>query len=107
VTAAAKAVLTSLLNEGRLAHCSRMGDYFRNELERLKANHPVIKEIRGLGLMVGVELEEPGAPVVEGCLERGFLINCAQEKVLRFVPPLIVGKKEIDGLIHALDEVLK
>jgi len=107
VTAAAKAVVASLLNGGWLAHCSRMGDYFRSELEKLKANHPVIKEIRGLGLMVGVELEEPGAPVVEGCLERGFLINCAQEKVLRFVPPLVVGKKEIDGLIHALDEVLK
>jgi acetylornithine/N-succinyldiaminopimelate aminotransferase len=107
VTAVAKAVLTSLLNDGWLAHCRSMGEYFRGELESLKAKHPVIKEIRGLGLMVGVEIEQPGAPIVEACLKRGFLINCAQDKVLRFVPPLIVGKEEIDVLIQVLDEELK
>jgi acetylornithine aminotransferase len=106
VTAVSKAVLTSLLRDGRLDHCREVGGYFKNRLENLKKTHGCIKEVRGLGLIVGVELDRPGAPVVEACLEKGFLINAAQEKVLRFVPPLIVGKEEIDRLTGALDEVL-
>jgi acetylornithine aminotransferase len=83
-----------------------MGTYFMARLEELKKHHACIKEVRGLGLIIGVELDRPGAPVVEACVQRGFLINCAQEKVLRFVPPLVVTKKEIDQLIEALDAVL-
>jgi acetylornithine/N-succinyldiaminopimelate aminotransferase len=107
VTAVSKAVLTSLLNDGWLDHCRETGEYFRTRLEDLMKSQPCIKGVRGLGLIVGVELDRPGAPVVEACLQRGFLINAAQEKVLRFVPPLIVGTREIDRLIEALDEVLK
>jgi len=106
VTAVAKAVLSSLLNDGWLDHCRNMGTYFVARLEELKKRHACIKEVRGLGLIIGVELDRPGAPVLEGCVQRGFLINCAQEKVLRFVPPLVVTKKEIDRLIDALDSVL-
>ena len=106
VTAVAKAVLSSLLNDGWLDHCRNMGTYFRARLEELKARHACIKEVRGLGLIIGVELDRPGAPVLEALVQRGFLINCAQEKVLRFVPPLVVTKKEIDQLIEALDSVL-
>jgi acetylornithine/N-succinyldiaminopimelate aminotransferase len=107
VAAVSKAVLTSLLNDGWLDHCRETGEYFRTRLEDLMKSQPCIKGVRGLGLIVGVELDRPGAPVVEACLQRGFLINAAQEKVLRFVPPLIVGTREIDRLIEALDEVLK
>jgi acetylornithine/N-succinyldiaminopimelate aminotransferase len=106
-TAVSKAVLTSLLKDGWLDHCRDMGEYFRGKLEDLAKKHATIKEIRGLGLMIGVELDKPGAPIVDACCEKGFLINCAQEKVLRFVPPLIVGKAEIDGLCETLDAVLK
>jgi acetylornithine aminotransferase len=106
VTAVSKAVLTSLLKDGWLEHCRDMGEYFRGKLEDLAKKHSTIKEIRGLGLMIGVEIDKPGAPIVEACVEKGFLINCAQEKVLRFVPPLIIGKTEIDSLCEALDEVL-
>ena len=106
VTAVAKAVVSSLLNDGWLDHCRNMGTYFVARLEELKKRHACIKEVRGLGLIIGVELDRPGAPVLEGCVQRGFLINCAQEKVLRFVPPLVVTKKEIDRLIDALDSVL-
>ena len=78
----------------------------QNKLEELKKRHACIKEVRGLGLIIGVELDRPGAPVLDALVQRGFLINCAQEKVLRFVPPLVVGKEEIDQLIKALDAVL-
>jgi acetylornithine aminotransferase len=106
VTAVSKAVLSSLLNDGRLEHCRNMGAYFMARLEELKKRHACIKEVRGLGLIIGVELDRPGAPVLEACVQRGFLINCAQEKVLRFVPPLVVTEKEIDQLIEALGSVL-
>jgi acetylornithine/N-succinyldiaminopimelate aminotransferase len=106
VTAVSKAVLSSLLNDGWLDHCRNMGSYFRGRLEELKKHHACIKEVRGLGLIIGVELDRPGAPVMEACVQRGFLINCAQEKVLRFVPPLVVTEKEIDQLIEALGSVL-
>jgi len=106
VTAVSKAVLSSLLTDGWLEHCRNMGNYFMARLEELKKRHACIKEVRGLGLIIGVELDRPGAPVLDACVQRGFLINCAQEKVLRFVPPLVVTKKEIDQLIEALDAVL-
>jgi acetylornithine aminotransferase len=106
VTAVAKAVVTSLLNDGWLDHCRNMGTYFRAKLEEMKKRYACIKEVRGLGLIIGVELDRPGAPVLEACVQRGFLFNCAQEKVLRFVPPLVVTKKEIDQLMEALDSVL-
>jgi acetylornithine/N-succinyldiaminopimelate aminotransferase len=107
VTAVAKAVLNSLLNDGWLEHCRNMGNYFIARLEELKKRHACIKEVRGLGLIIGVELDRPGAPILEACVQRGFLINCAQEKVLRFVPPLVVTQKEVDRLIAALDAVLE
>ncbi len=105
-TAVARAVTESLLNDGVLENCRKMGDYFRGRLQELKNKHGVIRDIRGLGLVIGLELEVEGAPVVNACMEKGFLINCVQEKVIRFVPPLIIGKDEIDLLIEAIDEIL-
>jgi len=107
VTAVSKAVLTSLLEDGWIDHCRTTGEYFKERLTGLRKSHQSIKEVRGLGLIVGVELDRAAAPIVEACLERGFLVNAAQERVLRFVPPLIVGRVEIDRLIDALNEVLK
>jgi acetylornithine aminotransferase len=106
VAAAAKAVLQSLLDDGWIDNCQKVGDYFKGRLEDLRRKHSIIKEVRGLGLILGMELDRPGAPVVDACMERGFLINCIQEKVLRFLPPLIVGREEIDLLIQALDGIL-
>ena len=105
-TAVAKAVTESILNDGTLENCRRMGNYFRGKLEELKKKYDVIKEIRGLGLIIGMELGIDGTLAVNACMEKGFLINCVQEKVIRFVPPLIVGKDEIDLLIEALDDIL-
>jgi acetylornithine/N-succinyldiaminopimelate aminotransferase len=106
VTAVARAVTESILNDGVLDNCRKMGDYFRGRLKELKNKYSVIRDIRGFGLVIGLELEVEGAPVVNACMEKGFLINCVQEKVIRFVPPLIIGKNEIDLLIEAIDEIL-
>jgi len=83
-----------------------MGQYFKGQLEELVRRYDFIKEVRGMGLILGMELKVPGAPVVEACLREGFLINCAQENVLRFLPPLIVQKGEVDLLVEALDRIL-
>jgi acetylornithine aminotransferase len=106
VTAAAKAVLKSLLEDGWIDNSRKMGEYFKGRLDDLQERHHIIKDVRGLGLILGVELDRPGAPIVDACTERGFLINCIQDNVLRFIPPLIVEKKEIDLLVEALDEIL-
>ena len=107
VSAVSHAVLKSILEDGRLEHCQSMGDYLKKGLERLSRKHGLIKEVRGLGLILGVEMDQPGGPVVDACLEQGLLINCAQENVLRFLPPLIVRKEEIDLLIGTLDKIFQ
>jgi acetylornithine/N-succinyldiaminopimelate aminotransferase len=107
ITAGATAVVRSLLNDGWIENASVMGTYFKNELINLQQKHAVIRDIRGLGLIIGVELVIEGAEIVTACMERGFLINCVQDRVLRFVPPLTIGKEEIDPLIACLDEVLE
>jgi acetylornithine aminotransferase len=106
VTAVAKAVLTSLLDDGWIDHCRVVGAYFKEKLEALATKYPFIKTVRGLGLILGMEMDKPGASVVKALMEAGFLINCTQETVLRFVPPLVVDREEIDKLIAALDKVL-
>ncbi len=106
VSAVGRAVLRSLLEDGWIEHCREVGAYFRGRLEELGTRHPCVKEVRGLGLILGVELDRPGAPAVEACMQRGFLINCVQEKVLRFLPPLIIERHQVDLLIETLDEVL-
>jgi acetylornithine aminotransferase len=106
VSAVAKAVLQSLLEDGWIDNCREMGEYFKGRLEEFAKKYDFIKDVRGQGLILGMELDRAGGPVVDACMEKGFLINCAQERVLRFLPPLIVGKEEIDLLIGTLDEIL-
>jgi len=107
VTAAGVATVRVLLEEGILNHCEEIGEYLTGELEALMRRFPaLISQVRGIGLMIGVELAVPGADFVKKALERGLLLNCAQEKVLRFVPPLIVGKKEVDEMIAIFAGIL-
>ncbi len=103
---AAIANLKILQEEGLIEKCQEKGEYFKFQLEDLKEKYPKkIKEIRALGLMVGMELQEEGKDIVKKCLEEGVLINCTAKKVLRFLPPLIIEKKEIDYLIKVLDKI--
>ena len=107
--AASEATITVLLEDGFLLDsCRRTGKYFMNRLEKLKKDfHSIIVEVRGLGLMLGVELTMAGAPIVEACAKRGVLINCTSGNVLRFTPPLIVLEKEIDHLMDILENIFE
>jgi acetylornithine aminotransferase/acetylornithine/N-succinyldiaminopimelate aminotransferase len=99
-------VLEILERPGFLAHVSEVGAYFRQQLEELRADLPVVKEVRGDGLMMAVELTTAGKAVVRQALEAGLLINCTQETVLRFLPPLVIEKHHVDEAIAILRPVL-
>jgi acetylornithine aminotransferase/acetylornithine/N-succinyldiaminopimelate aminotransferase len=102
---AALAFLKVVKNENLVEKAREKGNYFRTGLEELKKKFPFVKEIRGKGLMIGLELGFPGKDVVERCRERGLLINCTVEKVLRFLPPLIVEERDIDEAVKILNTV--
>lgn len=106
ITAASVQVVKVLLEENLIHHCAKMGAYFKERLSELKAKHESIVDVRGMGLLLGMKLEMEGDTIVKSCMEKGFLINCIQGNILRFIPPLIVEKEEIDALIGCLDEIL-
>lgn len=108
VTAAAGKVLELIAQESFLAAVRDKGQYFLERLRDLQLRHAEkVRDVRGRGLILGMELAGPGKAVVDQCLAKGFLINCTHETVLRFVPPLIIAKDDIDRLIEVLDAVLK
>jgi acetylornithine/N-succinyldiaminopimelate aminotransferase len=105
ISAAALEVLKLIEREHIVEHCQKTGDYFKSCLLGLKDRHKVIDDVRGIGLLLGMKLKISGAPIVEECMNRGFLINCIQENILRFIPPLIITKDEIDALVDCLDKI--
>ncbi len=107
VTAASLVVLKFIQSEGILEHCQTVGRYFMDKLLWLKERHSVISQVRGMGLMLGIQLDTAdGDAIVKSCMEKGFLINCIQGHILRFIPPLIIAKSDIDALVACLDELL-
>jgi len=106
VTAASIQVVKVLLEENIIGHCAEMGAYFKEKLSGLKAGHESIVDVRGMGLLLGMKLKIEGDAIVNACMEKGFLINCIQGNILRFIPPLIIEKEEIDAIIEFLDEIL-
>lgn len=100
------AVLKALLKGGVLKNCVQMGRYFVKGLEALKRRHSIIREIRGKGLILGVELDREGAKIADACMEAGLLMNCTASKVLRFAPPLTIKKGEIDRGLAIVEKVL-
>jgi acetylornithine aminotransferase len=82
-----------------------MGDYLRKGLADCQDRHHVVRDVRGLGLLQGMELEMDAKTVVSDCLKRGILINATGEHVLRFVPPLIITQPEIDRLLDVLSQL--
>jgi len=104
--AAGIAVIEAIEEEKLLENTVRMGQYTKDRLEQLKQKHSIIDHIRGIGLMIGIQLTGPGKEIVAKCLEKGLRINCTHDTVLRFMPPMIVTKEQIDQAVDILDSVL-
>ncbi len=102
---AALAVLRTIEDEHLLDHVQEVGAYFLDGLRRLQNKYAFITDVRGRGLMVAAELDRPGGHMVVKAMERGYLINCTVDCVLRFLPPLIVTRPEVDGLLTTLDGI--
>lgn len=105
-TTAGNTVLSRLLDGGLLENVERQGKYLKEKLEDLKKKYSVIIDIRGTGLIQGIELSVPGIELVNKCIEKGLLLVGAGTEVVRFVPPLIITEEEIDEAINILDSSL-
>lgn len=105
--ASALAFLKVLERENLLENVRRAGEWLKSRLEELKEEFPLIKEVRGKGLMLGMEIEGEAKKIVDLSIKRGLLLGIAGERVIRFLPPLIIGRKEIDLAVGILREALK
>ena len=107
--AAAIAVIDAIRNDGLLQHISEVGSYFKDRLEALVKTHSSIKEIRGIGLMVGVEIESAtlAGEIAKEMMEKRIIINRTSDTVLRFLPPYILEKKHVDIAVDTLDRLLE
>jgi len=90
-----------------LPNIQQMGTYFRMKLDELARRYSIIKEVRGKGLMIGVELNIPGKQLVLDAMQEGLLMNCTHDTVLRFLPPYIISEKEIDRGVKILNKIFK
>ncbi len=105
--AAVYATLTTIKSEGLVDKVAEKGEYFKNELRKLQEKYPdKVTDVRGLGLMLGMEVAGEGKPIVESCLANNVIVNCTAGNVIRIVPPLIISKEEIDIVVAALDKAL-
>ena len=104
--AAAVATVEAIDEEGLLENARVVGEHAQAELRKLAERFPVILEVRGVGLMIGVELKEPGTEIVIECMRRGLLINCTHDTVVRIMPPMTATRDEIDETVAILAGVL-
>jgi acetylornithine/N-succinyldiaminopimelate aminotransferase len=104
--AAALATMETILKDGILENVRKIGAYFIKRLKELKSRSSIIKEIRGRGLIIGIEISVDGSQIVNACMDRGLLINCTGGSVLRFVPPLTITERDVDAALAILGEVI-
>ncbi len=105
--AAVYATLTTIKSEGLVDKVAEKGEYFKNELRKLQEKYPdKVTDVRGCGLMLGMEVAGEGKPIVESCLANNVIVNCTAGNVIRIVPPLIISREEIDIVVAALDKAL-
>ena len=105
--AAVYATLTTIKSEGLVDKVAEKGEYFKNELRKLQEKYPdKVTDVRGCGLMLGMEVAGEGKLIVESCLANNVIVNCTAGNVIRIVPPLIISKEEIDIVVAALDKAL-
>jgi acetylornithine/N-succinyldiaminopimelate aminotransferase len=103
--ATALAVIKVIEAEKLVARSKELGEYFMGAVGI--GSNPLVKELRGKGLMIAIELTKPCADIVADALERGILINCTSNNVIRLVPPLVISKEELDEVISVLREIIK
>ena len=104
--AAGIAVFETIEKENLLDNVKKMGSYSVAQLKLLQKTCSVIKEVRGVGLMIGIELNVSGAEIIKSCIQAGLFLNCTHENVIRFMPPLNVKKEHIDEGLSILKTVL-
>lgn len=105
VAAASLAFLEALEEENVLDNVKKMGELFLDRLNLLKEKYSFVKEVRGKGLMLGVELDRPAADIVLKLIDSGLICNCTSEKVIRFLPPLVIREEHIDKAIEIIENV--
>jgi predicted acetylornithine/succinylornithine family transaminase len=103
---AALVFLDELVNGGLMAHVARVGTHLEARLHALAGRHPMIQEIRGAGLMWGLELDRPAGPIVDAAIQQGLLVNRTADTVVRLLPPYVITTEEIDEGIGLLDAAL-
>lgn len=106
VCAAALATAETIINENLVENAHLVGEYFMARLREIGSKYPFFKEVRGLGLLIGMELTIPGREIVSRCMEQGLIINCTANTVLRFVPPINITTRHVDAALETLDCVL-
>jgi acetylornithine/N-succinyldiaminopimelate aminotransferase len=94
-------------DDNLLEHVRTVGAYFKRRLEEELKDLPIVKEVRGEGLMLAVELTISGKEIVKQLLQQGFILNCTHDTVLRMLPPFIITEKQIDKFVRALRPVLE
>jgi len=104
--AAAIAVIEAIEEDGLLESTALLGEYTKDRLNKLKERHSIIDHIRGIGLMIGIQLTGPGKEIVDKCLQNGLRINCTNDTVLRFMPPMIATQEHINKAVSILESVL-
>jgi acetylornithine/N-succinyldiaminopimelate aminotransferase len=100
------ATIEAIEEDGLLQQAAEIGQYAQDKLRSLKDKHAIIDHVRGIGLMIGIQLTRPGAAIVAACLEKGLRINCTHDTVIRFMPPMTVTREQIDEAIGIFDNVL-
>ncbi len=106
VCAAASAAIDVLVEERLPERAATLGNYFKGKLEGLAEKHRIVREVRGLGLMLGMEMRFDVYNILLGCMDRGVLVLDAGRNVVRFLPPLVIEKKQIDKVVDVLDVVM-
>jgi len=106
VCSASLATINTIVDDKLAENAQKMGDYLKKKLTALKEKFPIIKDVRGRGLIIGVELEIEGKNIVNKAMNYGLILNCIGTSVLRFVPPLIINESHVDEAISILEKVL-
>jgi len=104
--AAGIAALKSITEDGLVENSKKMGDMFREGLEKLKEKHMMIREIRGKGLMIGIEMKFEVKDILMGLIEEGVLMLYSGRNILRILPPLVINEEDVTKVLHALDIVI-